>query len=193
MKSIVTGLGVSLAILGFTTRALAFQVKPALLEIELKKGEKGSVTLDLTGTKDYEGVILYVQDYYIAQEGGVKFDAPDDAFSAKNWIKPKVPLARIESKNTKGETQEQFLPVVFLNKDQVKPVAIEINPPLEAVGEYYATVHFRDFQPTMQKVEGKTGQVAVYFAVAARINIKITGANWRTELCQLRFFSSFPV
>lgn len=175
-------------LLAVSSNCFAFRVTPAFKEVDVKRGEKFVLNLNLTGTKEREALFVYVKDYYLTEQGGAKFDIPEEMkeferFSAKKWTKPQVALKRIQFTNeATGQSTEKVLPVVELKLDETKKVSIVIEPPLKAAGEYYVTVHFRDLYPTMQRVKGsKKAFAGVYFAVAARINIMVENPLWRPK------------
>ena len=174
--------------IGASAHCFAFRVTPAFKEVTVKRGEKFTLNLNLTGTKEKEDLFVYVKDYYLTEQGGANFDIPEEMkgfkqFSAKEWTKPQISLKRVQFINeATKQTIEQVLPVVELKQDETKEVPIVIEPPLDAAGEYYVTVHFRDLHPTMQKVSGlKKASAGIYFAVAARINIMVENPFWRPK------------
>ncbi|MBI9104857.1 MAG: hypothetical protein JEY99_20745 [Spirochaetales bacterium] len=157
--------------------AHGFQVTPASKAIQLGQGQQETITIRLVGTKT-EKVMLYLGDYIIDRRGTVGFEAPEegDRNSAKEWISPLTTAEEV----TYYDTIEQKMvtrraPVVNLNEGEVKEVSFRLSPPIDAKGEYYATLHFRDITP-LETDNSDRPQVAVYFAIAARLSIQITGS-----------------
>ncbi|MBF9018791.1 MULTISPECIES: hypothetical protein [unclassified Oceanispirochaeta] len=157
--------------------AHGFQVTPASKAIQLGQGQQETITIRLVGTKT-EKVMLYLGDYIIDRRGTVGFEAPEegDRNSAKEWISPLTTAEEV----TYYDTIEQKMvtrraPVVNLNEGEVKEVSFRLSPPIDAKGEYYATLHFRDITP-LEADNSDRPQVAVYFAIAARLSIHITGS-----------------
>lgn len=159
-----------------TTGLDAFQVTPASKAISMNQGTEQVVTIRLVGTKD-ERVLIYLGDYFIDRRGTVVFEAGPEmnAPSAKGWISPITAAQEV----TYFDPAEQGMitrnaPVVELQQGEVKEVSFRVAPPADAQGEYYATLHFRDLTTSTQ--DDDTPQVAIYFAVAARLSIAIKGS-----------------
>jgi len=157
--------------------AFGFQVTPASKAIEIGQGDQETITIRMLGTKK-ERIMIYLGDYLIDRRGTVSFIAgkEDRTSRGKEWISPLTMSQEV----TYYDSMEQKMvtrnaPVVDLEEGDVKEVSFLVSPPIDAKGEYYATLHFRDISEMENDNTGRP-QVSILFAIAARLSINIKGS-----------------